>query len=166
MTQEQYIGNFYANFFFWVNLVGACLQLFVVSRVIKFIGIGRALFFLPLIALGGYTLLAFAPLLSLVRIAKIAENGNDYSIQNTARHALFLQTSRAEKYKAQAAIESFFWRAGDAFSALLVFTGTQLAFTVSRFAMINALLVLAWLAAAAWIVRLRRKRPLAKQQAA
>jgi len=166
MTQEQYIGNFYADFFFWVNLVGACLQLFVVSRVIKFIGIGRALFFLPLIALGGYTLLAFAPLLSLVRIAKIAENGNDYSIQNTARHALFLQTSRAEKYKAQAAIESFFWRAGDAFSALLVFTGTQLAFTVSRFAMINALLVLAWLAAAAWIVRLRRKRPLAKQQAA
>jgi AAA family ATP:ADP antiporter len=166
ITQEKYIGNFYADFFFWVNVVGAGLQLFLVSRIMKFVGIGRALFFLPIIALGGYTLLAFAPILSLVRIAKIAENSTDYSVQNTARHALFLQTSRAAKYQAQAAIESFFWRAGDGFSALLVFTGTQLVFTVSRFAMINALLVLLWLAIAIWIVRVRRKRPLAKQHAA
>jgi AAA family ATP:ADP antiporter len=166
LTQEQYIGDFYANFFFWVNVVGATLQLFVVSRVMKYVGIGAALFILPVIALGSYTLLAFAPILNLVRLAKIAENSTDYSIQNTARHALFLRTSRAAKYKAKAAIDSFFWRAGDGLSALLVFVGTQLRFGLSRFAMINAVLVLIWLFTAAGIMRFRKSREQAARAAA
>jgi len=157
-TAEVYIGQFYAGFFFWVNLLSAGLQMFLVSRIMKYLGIGRALFFLPLIALGSYSLLAFVPLLSLIRVAKIAENSADYSIQNTARHALFLRTSREEKYKAKSAIDSFFWRAGDAFSALLVFVGTALAFDMRRFAMVNVLLVLVWLGVAVAIVRLRRER--------
>src|SRR5262249_23257469 len=91
---KAYIGEFYAGFYFWVNLVGAALQMFAVSRILKYIGIGPALFVLPIIALGSYTLLAFAPILGFIRLAKIAENSSDYSIQNTARHALFLNTSR------------------------------------------------------------------------
>ncbi|HUQ94294.1 MAG TPA: MFS transporter, partial [Bryobacteraceae bacterium] len=64
MTEEAYIGKFYANFFFWVNVLGAALQMFAVSRIMKYLGIGWALFILPLIALGSYTLLAFSPILS------------------------------------------------------------------------------------------------------
>jgi len=104
---EAYIGEFYAGFFLWVNLLGAALQMFAVSRIMKYLGIGPALFILPVIALGSYTLLAFAPVLSYIRVAKIAENSADYSIQSTSRHALFLKTSREAKYKAQSAIESF-----------------------------------------------------------
>src|SRR5262249_45448159 len=98
-----YIGQFYADFFFWVNLMGALLQMFVVSRIMKFAGIGAALLFLPIIAFGSYTLLAFAPILSFIRVAKIGENSTDYSLQNTARRALFLNTSREAKYKALSA---------------------------------------------------------------
>jgi AAA family ATP:ADP antiporter len=155
---KTYIGAFYAGFFFWVNLLGAGLQMFVVSRILKLIGIGRALFILPLIALGSYTLLAFAPILGFIRFAKIAENSTDYSVQNTVRHALFLNTSREAKYKAQSAIESFFWRMGDAFSALLVFAGTALAFHTSSFAVVNIVLVFVWLGVAWAIVRLRQRR--------
>ncbi len=156
LTQEKYIGEFYANFFFWVNIVGAALQLFVVSRLMKFIGIGMTLLILPLIALGSYSLLAFAPILNLVRIAKISENSTDYSIQNTGRHALFLRTSREAKYKAKTAIDNFFWRAGDALSGLLVFIGTQFAFGLRSFAVVNIVLVAVWLAIVAGIIRLRR----------
>src|SRR5207244_4489005 len=77
-----YIGEFYAGFFFWVNLIGAAVQMFVVSRLIKYTGIGPALLCLPVIALGSYTLLAFIPILSFIRLAKIAENSTDYSLQN------------------------------------------------------------------------------------
>src|SRR5205823_452038 len=87
---QAYIGEFYAGFFFWVNILGAALQMFAVSRIMKYIGIGPALFVLPLIALGSYSMMAFAPILSFIRIAKIGENSADYSIQNTTRHALFL----------------------------------------------------------------------------
>ena len=161
---EAYIGEFYAGFFLWVNLLGAALQMFAVSRIMKYLGIGPALFILPVIALGSYTLLAFAPVLSYIRVAKIAENSADYSIQSTSRHALFLKTSREAKYKAQSAIESFFWRSGDALSALLVFIGTRLAFDISKFAITNTILVLVWLAVALAIVRLRKRERMAEAE--
>ena len=158
------IGEFYAGFFFWVNVVGALLQMFGVSRIMKFFGIGPALLFLPLIALCSYSLVAFAPALTFIRLIKIAENSTDYSIQNTARHALFLRTSRESKYKAKAAIDSFFWRAGDALSALLVFIGTRLAFNTRDFAIVNAALILGWLFVAVAIVRYRTEQKAAPSE--
>ena len=77
------------------------------------------------VALGGYTLLAVAPVLAMIRGVKIAENATDYSIQNTTRQALFLPTSREAKYKAKQVVDAFFWRAGDVLSAVLVFLGSQ-----------------------------------------
>ena len=133
--------------------------MFAVSRIMKYLGIGAALFFTPLIALGGYMTLAFLPILSFIRIAKVAENSADYSIQNTARQALFLRTSRQAKYKAKFAIDSFFARAGDALSAALVFTGTQLAFDLRNFALINAVSVFVWLVVAIAIIRARKAQP-------
>jgi AAA family ATP:ADP antiporter len=41
---------------------------------------------------------------------KAGENANDYSTNNTVRAALFLPTSREVKYKAKAAIDTFFAR--------------------------------------------------------
>jgi hypothetical protein len=37
-----------------VNLVGFVLQAFVVSRVFKFLGVGRSLFIHPLVSISGY----------------------------------------------------------------------------------------------------------------
>ena len=91
---KQFIGSFYGNFFGWVNLISFLFQLLLVSRIFKYIGVRGAMFILPCIALGSYSLLIFMPMLGIVRIAKIMENSTDYSIQNTARHALFLPTSR------------------------------------------------------------------------
>ena len=65
---------------------------------------------------------------------------------NTARSALYLITSRQEKYKAQAVTKTFFHRSGDVLSAALVFLGsTYFAFKVENFAWVNVLLVLIWL---------------------
>ena len=146
--KKQFIGTFYADFFFWVNLVGALAQTFLVSRLVTKVGVRVALFVLPLIALGGYALLATVPLLGLIRGVKIAENATDYSLNNTVRHALFLPTSREAKYKAKAAIDGFFWRMGDLTSAALVFVGSMLGFGARSFAWANFALTLVWL----WIV--------------
>jgi AAA family ATP:ADP antiporter len=144
--KKQFIGSFYAGYFGWVNLATALIQLFLVSRIIKWAGVRVALFLMPIIAFGGYAMLALAPMLGMVRIVKIAENSLDYSLQNTARQALFLPTSRDAKYKAKAAIDTFFVRSGDVLSALTVFVGTKLALGPQQFAGINVALVLAWLA--------------------
>jgi AAA family ATP:ADP antiporter len=158
LTIEEYIGGFYADFFTVVNLAGLLLQLFVVSRVLKYMGVGVAISILPLIALGGYLIAAFYPVLTMIRWAKTAENATDYSLQNTVRQILFLPTTREQKYKAKQAIDTFFVRAGDVLSAVLVFAGTTwLAFTTQSFALFNVALVVVWLALAFLIGRHYKK---------
>jgi len=145
LSVSEYIGAFYSQFFFAVNLVGLTVQLFVVSRLLKYFGVTVAVMVLPVIALFGYAVLAFAPILSLVRVVKIAENATDYSVQNTVRNVLFLPTSRDQKYKAKQAIDSFFVRGGDVLSALLVFVGTTaLGLSATGFARINLVLAGIW----------------------
>ena len=151
------IGKFYATFYGWVNLLGLLFQLFIVSRLFKYIGIRGALFILPAIALAGYSIMAVVPLLAIVRLGKILENGTDYSIQNTARHALFLPTSREAKYKAKTAIDTFFWRAGDMLQAGIVLLGTAFAFSIQNYAIINMALTVVWLAVVVLIYREHRK---------
>ena len=97
LSTEEYVGEFYAQFFTVVNLAGLLLQLFVVSRVLKYLGVGVAIMILPIIALGRYLIAAFYPVLSMVRWAKTAENATDYSVQNTVRQVLFLPTTREQK---------------------------------------------------------------------
>lgn len=150
--EQKFIGSFYGNFFFWVSLLSACIQLLLVSRILKYFGAG-ALLCLPLIALGGYFLIASLPVLSYIRSAKILENAANYSLQNTTHQTLFLPTSREAKYKAKAAIDTFFVRAGDVISAVFVFIGAQMALGVSAFASINIGLALVWVFLAVAIVR-------------
>jgi len=155
--KPELIATFYGSFFSWVNLAGMLFQLFLVSRIFKYIGVRGALFILPVIAFASYGLVTLLPVLGLVRIAKVMENGTDYSIQNTARHALFLPTSREAKYKAQAAIDSFFWRAGDVVAAGLVFAGAHFGFAVQRYAAINMACAVIWIAIVAVIAREHKK---------
>ena len=54
-------ATIYSRFFSTVNLAGFLLQMFVVSRVFKFLGVGRALFIHPIVALTGYLLMLRAP---------------------------------------------------------------------------------------------------------
>ena len=148
------IGDFYAGFFAIVNLAGLLTQLFLVSRIVRWLGVNRALMILPLVATGGYILIALFPVLGVARWAKTAENSTDYSLQNTVRNMLFLPTTRAEKFKAKQAIDSFFVRAGDVMAALLVLGGTTLLGLAPRgFALVNVGIAILWVVLAWFIGR-------------
>jgi AAA family ATP:ADP antiporter len=122
---------------------------------------------LPVIALFGYTILAFAPILSLVRVVKTAENATDYSVQNTVRNVLFLPTSRDQKYKAKQAIDSFFVRTGDVLSAALVYVGvTWLGFNAMGFARVNLVLAAIWVGLALAVGREYVRKSAAMQRSA
>jgi AAA family ATP:ADP antiporter len=151
---RDYIGRFYGDFFFTVNLLAAATQLFLVSRIIGYCGVPGALYFLPVIALAGYSLISLIPALGLIRGVKIIENSTDYSLQNTARQALFLPTTREEKYKAKAAIDTFFVRSGDVLSAIVVFLSVQFSLTFQVLSLVNVVLISLWLLI---VIRIRRR---------
>jgi ATP:ADP antiporter, AAA family len=155
---RQFVTAFSGSITAMVNLIGLLLQLFATSRVIHLMGVRGALFVLPAIALTNYAVIVVAPLLAVVRVGKIVENSVDYSIQNTLRQALFLPTSREAKYKAKAAIDTFFTRTGDVASAGAVYVGQVVGLTTAAFAGINVVLTLAWLWVASRIAREHRKQ--------
>jgi AAA family ATP:ADP antiporter len=167
LSESEFIGGFYSDFLFYVSIAALLLQLFVVSRLIRYLGVQVGVLVLPVLAFTGYAILAFAPILAWVRLVKIAENATDYSIQNTIRNVLFLPTSRDEKYKAKQAIDSFLQRAGDVLSAAVVFIGINLLnWSVSGFARVNLVLAGIWVLLALAVGREYVRRSRVQQQAA
>jgi ATP:ADP antiporter, AAA family len=155
---QKSIHTAFMDYQFLTNVIALVIQLFLVSRIFKWIGIGGALLFLPCIALGGYGLISFGAVLAIVRWVKALENGTDYSLQNTVKAALFLVTPREEKYKAKAAIDTFFVRGGDTIAAAAVLIGTQLlAVKIEAYAFLNVLGVGIWIILCAVIIREYRK---------
>ena len=111
----------------------------------KLCGVPASLYFLPIIALTGYSIVAFIPTLAFIRWAKVLENSADYSLQNTARQALFLPTTREEKYKAKAAIDTFFVRIGDLLSTGVVLLSVQFSLALQTLSVVNVSLTALWL---------------------
>ena len=166
-TQKEEIYDAFRDYQFLTNLIALVIQLFFVSRIFKWVGVGGALLFLPLLALGGYALVSFGAAFLLVRWVKSLENGTDYSLQNTTKAALFLVTKREEKYKAKAAIDTFFVRGGDTLSALAVFVGTQLlGLRIERYALLNVVVVALLLVLCLKIIPAYGKRKTASETAA
>jgi ATP:ADP antiporter, AAA family len=140
------VGKLYGNFYSAVNLVAFLVQLLLVAPIFRLMGVHRALYLFPIIALGAYGSMAAAPAFLLIATVKAAENGTDYSLHNTVRHTLFLPTSRAAKYKAKAAIDAFFLRFGDLIAGATVFAGVHLLqLSARQFALVNVGLISVWL---------------------
>jgi AAA family ATP:ADP antiporter len=156
--QEKIIGEFYGHYEVWYNSVALGLQMFAVSRIFRYAGVRGALFVLPALAMGSYSFLLLLPVLPVIRWLKILENGADYSVQNTTVHALFLPTSREAKYKAKAAIDTFFKRAGDVLEAGVVKVGSVFELGIQGFAVVNLVLTLVWFAVAFAIAHEHRRR--------
>jgi len=150
----HFIAVFYGNLQTWVSVLTALAQTFVVSRVFAAVGVGRALFFLPLVAVTGYGASAFMPALALVTAVKVVENSTDYSLQNTVQQSLFLLTSRDAKYKAKSAVDTMSVRLGDLASTGLVYFGARAGLSMFGFAMVNVTAGIIWL----WTATLLRRR--------
>lgn len=156
--QQAFVGAFKADYFAWYNLIGLTLQLFGVSRILQLVGVRRALFVLPSFALLAYGSAMFLPVLGVMRLVKIGENSIQYSLQDTTRNALFLMTSRVEKFVGKTAVDTVAVRMGAIMSAIMVYVGTRAGWSTATFASINVALAVAWLLFAVAIGREHSRR--------
>jgi AAA family ATP:ADP antiporter len=141
-----FIAGSMGDYFLWVNVTGLVIQLFFVSRIVKYAGFRFAFLVFPAVALASATMITASPTLAAVRVGKTAENSIDYSLNNTVRNMLWLPTTRRMKYVAKQAVDSFFARLGDVFSGVAVFILVgQLDLGVRGVAAMNIVLVLAWI---------------------
>jgi AAA family ATP:ADP antiporter len=154
LAKDVAITAFYGKYYFWVTLVGLAIQLLLVARVYRWVGIRGALLVLPVVAALGYGLMAFVPIFSIIRLVKIGEDAVNNSLMNTTRQALFLPVDRDAKYEGKTAIDTFFWRIGDLIQAGVYYAGLHwLDWTTAHFALLNFALALVWIGLAVAIGR-------------
>ena len=122
------------------NRHGFLLQALVVSRVLKFLGVGWSLFIHPIVALIRHITMLRAPSLEAMRWLKSADSSIDYSIGNTTKQALWLPTSREPKVRGQEGRRFLLCRAGDVVQAGVVFLGDRVALAVHGLAAVNIVL--------------------------
>ena len=133
------------QFYFFVNIVGVVFQSFVVSRIVRMLGLRRGFFVMPAIALVDATVMALVPVWNAVRFGKIAENAADYSLNNTLRNVLWLPTTRLQKYVGKQAVDTFFVRSGDVASALCVYVMAEwLGLGVRAFGIVSLVCIAVW----------------------
>lgn len=110
------------------------------------LGPGRVLMIWATIAMSALGLVVvvsdpYAPLLAgmpAVAIATIVSRALAFGMAEPARHALFTQVPRNERYKGQNAVDTAIWRFGDLVVAVLMRVGGQVGVGVAGFAAFGA----------------------------
>jgi ATP:ADP antiporter, AAA family len=153
-ARGHFIAAFYGDLQTWTTVLTALVQILLVARAFRAIGIGGTLLFMPMVVLTGYGLFAALPFLGIAAAVKVTEGTTDYSLQNTVQQALFLPTSVDAKYKAKSAIDTVSKRLGDLGSTALVSAGSFAGLHVLGFAIANVVAAAVWI----WLCILMRRR--------
>ncbi len=104
------IGRQFSTVFAITNVVSMCVQLFLTSWIMTRFGITAALLVLPLATLAGSGAFMAVPALWVGSLLNTVDNGFSYSINQSAKEALYVPTTPDEKYKAKAFIDMFVQR--------------------------------------------------------
>jgi ATP:ADP antiporter, AAA family len=144
---------FFGSFTFWAGLASLTLQWLLTSRLLRRLGLGFALFVVPVaLTLGS---LAFVALGSLAAV--IVLRGSDqvlrYSIDRPTVELLYLPVPPERTFQVKSFIDTVVWRLGDGLSGLAIIVfAVLLRWTPVQVTFFNLLLLGGWLAAA-WVAQ-------------
>ena len=157
-VQEQ-VRAFKSLYYGAFNTLGFLIQLFITGRVMKKGGAGAAILVLPVIALLGQTAVLLSGVaLMVLAVAKVSENSVDYSLNSTARNALFLVVPREAKYSVKVLLDSVVVRMGDVIAGGVVLGGSALGLDSVSFVAVSAAITVIWLAVAFFLRREHNRR--------
>ncbi len=150
------IGEHFPRVFTFTNMVALVVQLFLTSLVMTRFGVGTALLFLPVAALLGSAGFLVAPVLLMGSLLNTTDNAFSYSINQSAKEALYVPTTRDEKYKAKAFIDMFVQRFAKALAvglSLLITTLFAGYSSIRWLSLLTAVILLLWILAARYAGR-------------
>ncbi len=140
-----------ANIDLIVNIITLITQLFLTGRLLRWLGVGMSLAFLPLLSLIGFGLVGVAPALLVVLVFQILRRAGNFAIQRPAREVLYTVLPRSEKYKAKNFNDTFVYRVGDQVGAWSYTLMGSLGLGVSSLALTMVPVSAVWLLLALWL---------------
>lgn len=140
-----------ANIDLIVNIITLITQLFLTGRILRWLGVGLSLAFLPLLSLIGFGLVGVAPALAVVLVFQIVRRAGNFAIQRPSREVLYTVLPRTEKYKAKNFNDTFVYRVGDQVGAWSYTLMGSLGLGVSGLALSMVPVSAVWLLLALWL---------------
>jgi AAA family ATP:ADP antiporter len=102
-----------------VNVVALLTGALATGRLVRWLGLGAALAFVPALSAAGFALVAGWPTFWALAAFQALRRAASYAVERPAREVLFTVVTREERYKSKAFIDTVVYRAGDAGSAWL-----------------------------------------------
>lgn len=133
------------------------LQALVAGRLMQRVGVPITLALLPLTTALGFIGLALVGSLAALIAFEALFRAVQRALMRPARETLYTVTSRADKYKSKAFIDTFVYRAGDVVGAQLEGLLGRLGMGLAALASVAIPLALAWAALALWLGRTQQR---------
>lgn len=100
-----------------VQLITVFTQAFLTAHIIRRIGIGLGLAFIPAVACLGFLSLGVYPLLAVLVVVQVLYRAGRYAITKPSREVLFTVVGREERYKSKSFLDAAVYRGGDLVTA-------------------------------------------------
>jgi AAA family ATP:ADP antiporter len=142
-----------------VNLLTFGLGLFVTGRLVTRLGMPVTLALIPILAVAGFVIIAFAPILTVLLAVDIARRAGNYGCMRPAREMLFTSVDREARFKSKPVVDVVVYRGGDAiWGAVFAFMSTGLGLGFSLMAIIGAAIAGIWAASGVYLGRVFNRR--------
>ncbi|WP_138437573.1 NTP/NDP exchange transporter [Marinobacter shengliensis] len=137
------------------------MQALVAGHLMKRLGVSLTLALLPLTAALGFIGLAIVGSFAALVVLEASFRAVQRALMRPARETLFTVTTREEKYKAKAFIDTFVYRAGDVVGAQTEGLLARLGMGLTAIATVAVPLALVWAGLALWLGKSQRQKAIA-----
>ena len=163
LADRQARTRLFANVDLAVNVLTLLTQLFVTGSALRWLGLALGLAVVPALTLVGFSIVAVAPVLTVVVVFQVLRRAGHFAVERPAREVLYTVLTRAEKYKAKNFNDTFVYRLGDQLGAWSYTAIGALGVGLSGLAATMVPVSLAWVLLGWWLgtrqARLRAATP-------
>jgi len=154
---------FYAKIDLAVNLITILTQGLLTAHIIRKIGIGLSLAFMPAVAFLGFFTLGLYPLLAVLVGLQVLYRSGRYAITKPSREVLFTVVSREQRYKSKSFIDAAVYRGGDLVSGWIYVGLAALGLSLGAIALVAAPVMVVWAGTGILLGRDQEKRAAAEE---
>jgi len=149
---------FFARIDLAVNVLTIGAQGLLAAHVIRWIGIGLSLAFLPALAFLGFLGLGTYPLLAVLVGLQVLYRSGRYALTRPAREVLFTVVNREERYKSKAFIDAAVYRGGDLVNGW-IYTGlSNLGLAVGAISLVAMPVMVVWVGLGLFLGKAQEER--------
>ena len=145
-----WLGFAYVEFFRNMPLL---VQLFLTGRIVRLLGVGPTLAFLPALTIVGFGVLALLPSIASLVTFQVLRRSSDYAIARPTREVLYTVVPREDRYKAKSFIDTVVYRAGDQVGAWSFTWLSGIGLGPNQIGLAAVIVSAIWLANALWLGR-------------